>query len=356
MKILIAGDDFIPASTFQKYLEERLSKMVKDLEFRAFDTGLEGMPRKKLPDVNEYWGRPQDLIERIEGVEILIVSFAPVTKQVIAAGKNLRLIGCSRGGPVNVNVEAATSRGIPVLYTPGRNADAVADFTFGLILALVRNIPKAELFVRSGRWRSPKEDTFEKPTGPELTGRTIGIIGFGEVGSRVGMRATGFKMNILVYDPYISKEKVETIGGKMVDLKTLMSESDIITLHLRLPPGVKGFIGAEQLAWMKKTAYLINTSRGVALDEKALYDALKKRRIAGAALDVYEKEPISSNNPLLGLDNVILTPHVAGISTDIPVRSCRMLAEDVGRFLKGEKPLHVINPSALKRTSVFSNF
>lgn len=348
MKILIAGDDFIPAFLFQKSLEERLSNIVKDLEFRAFDIGLEGIPRKKLPDVKEYWGRPQDLIKRIKDIEILIVSFAPVTKQVIAAGKKLRLIGCSRGGPVNVNIEAATSRGIPVLYTPGRNADAVSDFTFGLILALVRNIPKAELFVRSGKWKSSKEDTFEKPTGPELTGRTIGIIGFGEVGSRVGIRATGFKMNILVYDPYIPKEKVERIGGKMVDLKTLMTESDIITLHLRLPLGVKGFIGAEQLAWMKKTAYLINTSRGAAIDEKALYNALKKRQIAGAALDVYEKEPISPNNPLLRLDNVILTPHVAGISTDIPLRSCRMLAEDVEKFLKGEKPLHIINPSVLK--------
>jgi D-3-phosphoglycerate dehydrogenase len=348
MKILIAGDDFIPAFLFQKSLEDRLSNIVKDLEFRAFDIGLEGIPRKKLVDIKEYWGRPQDLIKRIKDIEILIVSFAPVTKQVIAAGKKLRLIGCSRGGPVNVNIEAATSRGIPVLYTPGRNADAVSDFTFGLILALVRNIPKAELFVRSGKWKSPKEDTFEKPTGPELTGRTIGIIGFGEVGSRVGIRATGFKMNILVYDPYIPKEKVERIGGKMVDLKTLMTESDIITLHLRLPLGVKGFIGAEQLAWMKKTAYLINTSRGAAIDEKALYNALKKRQIAGAALDVYEKEPISPNNPLLRLDNVILTPHVAGISTDIPLRSCRMLAEDVERFLKGEKPLHIINPSVLK--------
>lgn len=349
MKILIAGDDFIPAILFQKCLEERLSKIVKDLEFRTFDIGLEGIPRKKLPDVNEYWGRPQDLIKRIKDIEILIVSFAPVTKQVIAAGKRLRLIGCSRGGPVNVNIEAATSQGIPVINTPGRNADAVADFTFGLILALVRNIPKAEIFVRSGKWKNPKEDTFEKPTGPELSGRTIGIIGFGEVGSRVGLRATGFKMNILVHDPYIPREKVESIGGKIVDLKTLLSESDIVTLHLRLPTGVKGFIGAEQLAWMKKTAYLINTSRGAAIDEKALYNALKKRQIAGAALDVYEKEPISSNNPLLKLDNIILTPHVAGISTDVPVRSCRMLAEDVERFLKGEKPLHVVNPSVLEK-------
>ncbi|MBS7644010.1 2-hydroxyacid dehydrogenase [Candidatus Bathyarchaeota archaeon] len=349
MKILIAGDDFIPAALFQKCLEECLGKIAKDLEFCTFDIGLEGRPRKKLPDVNEYWGRPQDLIKRIKDVEILIVSFAPVTKQVIAAGKRLRLIGCSRGGPVNVNIEAATNRGIPVLNTPGRNADAVADFTFGLILALVRNIPKAEFFVRSGRWKSPKEDTFEKPTGPELTGRTIGIIGFGEVGSRVGMRATGFKMNILVYDPYIPREKVESIGGKIVDLKTLLSESDIVTLHLRLPAGVKGFIGAEQLSWMKKTAYLINTSRGAAIDEKALYNALKKKQIAGAALDVYEKEPISSNNPLLKLDNIILTPHVAGISTDVPVRSCRMLAEDIKRFLKGEKPQHVVNPSVLEK-------
>lgn len=351
MKILIAGDDFTPSSLFQKCLEEHLKEVVKDLEFRSFDIGPEESacaPKEKCPDVKEYWGDPQDLIARIKSVAVLIVTLAPVTADVIEAAKDLKVIGCARTGPVNVNVEVATKRGIPVLYIPGRNAEAVADLTMGLIIALLRKIPQADAYIRAGKWRTAKEDTFEKPSGPELTGKSIGIVGFGEVGSRVGIRAAAFGMNILVCEPNTYKKKVVGIDGKLVDLEKLLRESDVVTLHLRLPPGVRGFMGADQLALMKSTAYLINTSRGAAVDEKALYEALRHRKIAGVALDVFEKEPISLDNPLLKLDNVLVTPHVAGVSTDVPRRSCQMIAEEIERFLKGERPRHVLNPSVLK--------
>ena len=281
MKILIAGDDFTPSTLFQRCLKERLKKTSKELEFDMFDIGPEQVLSEKLTEVREYWGNPQDLIDRIKGVEVLVVTFAPVTAKVIEAANDLRVIGCARGGPVNVNIEAATKKGIPVLNTPGRNAEAVAEYTFGLVLTLTRNIHRAITYVRNGKWTTPREDTFEKPTGPELWGRTIGIVGFGQVGSRVGAMAKELGMNILIYDPYISKQKVEAIG-KVVDLQTLLQKSDIVTLHTRLPSEVKALIGAREFALMKKEAYIINTSRANALDEEVLYDMLRNGRLAGA--------------------------------------------------------------------------
>lgn len=350
MKILVATDFVVPPTIVKKCLENCL-KGVGSLEFRLIE--IEGEPLPKLTEVHEYWGSPQDLIDNIDEAEVLVVHQAPVTKDVIEAGRNLRVIGCCRGGPVNVNIEAATKRGLPVLHTPGRNADAVADFTIGLILAEARSIARADAFVKAGCWRkSLSQEEWENFTGPELSGKTIGVVGFGDVGSRVATRARGgFDMNVLVYDPYVSKEKVEELGGKKVDLKTLLKESDFITLHVRLPSNVKGFIDARHFALMKKTAYLINTSRGNAVDEQALYEALKDRKIAGAALDVFMKEPIDSDNPLLKLDNITLTPHIAGdeLSQEVRFRSAQMIAEDIARLIKGERPKRIQNPSVLGR-------
>ena len=348
MKILIAGDDFTPSTLFQECLKERLRKTVKELEFDMFDIAPAQALSEELTEVREYWGNTRDLIDRIKGVEVLLVTFAPVTAKVIEAAKDLRVIGCARGGPVNVNIEAATTKGIPVLNTPGRNAEAVAEYTFGLILTLTRNIHRAIVHVRNGKWISPREDTFEKPTGPELLGRTIGIVGFGQVGSRVGAIAKEFGMNILVYDPYIQKQKVEAIG-KVVDLQTLLEKSDIVTLHTRLASESRALIGAREFALMKKDAYIINTSRPNALDEEALYHALADGRLGGAALDVFRSEPISADHPILKLDNVIFTPHAAGISTDIPLRTCRMISEDIERFLDGKSPEHIMNPITIKK-------
>ena len=343
IRILIYTDPFLPPTLIKSCLDER-TKDVKDLEFRLVEMKAFRMPKEKLTEIHEYWGDPQGIIENLEGVNILVVHAAPVTTSVIEAGKDLKVIACCRGGPVNVNVEAATKRGIPVLHTPGRNADAVADLTIGLIIAEARHIARAHCAVKAGQWR-----LFPPERSTELLEKTIGIIGFGNVGRKVAERAKGgFKMNVLVYDPYVSKDEIEEFGGKAVDFETLLKESDFVTLHVRLPEEVKGFIGAKELALMKEMAYLINTSRGNAVDYEAVCEALKNRKIAGAAFDVYDKEPIGSDNPLLKLDNVTFTPHIGGMTKEIPLRSAQIVAEDLERFIKGQRPRNVMNPSVFK--------
>ena len=295
-----------------------------------------------IKGVSEFWGDPKELIEGIDGANILIVHAAPVTSEVIEAGKNLRLIGCCRTGPTNVDVSYATRKGIPVLFTPGRNAHGVADLTIGLMISEARGIARADAQMKAGVFGVPE-------MGVELWGKTLGIVGVGNVGSAVAYRArNGFNMKVLAYDPYISKERAKEIGVKLVDLETLLSESDFVTIHSRTEPDAKPQITTEHIAVMKPTGYLVNTSRGNILDEQALVKALKEGKIAGAALDVYAKEPVDADNPLLKLDNVTLTPHIGGVTREVPMRAAEIMAEDVARFLKGEKPRNILNPEVLE--------
>jgi D-3-phosphoglycerate dehydrogenase len=351
MKILIAGDDFTPALMFKEEIEKKLAPLGKDLEFEFFDIEIdEKSVVKGLPGIKEYFGTPQEIIDKIHSVEILVITFAPITEEVLDAADKLRVIGCGRGGPVNVNVGAATKRGIPVLNTPGRNADAVADFTLGLIIALVRNIVTAHNWIKNGDWVTPREDTFEKPTGPELNGRVLGLLGVGAVGALVAKRAKPFGLEIWGYDPFIPKERFDEIGVKHVeDINTLIKGADIVSVHARLPKGSKPLISSKEFDMMKKTAYLINTARAIAVDQAALVKALQEKKIAGAALDVYNVEPIDyPNDPLLKLDNVLLTPHAAGVSYDIPRRTGMMIAEGLQQFLSEGTAPYVVNREVLK--------
>jgi D-3-phosphoglycerate dehydrogenase len=305
-----------------------------------------GYPKKikiyRDKGIKEAYGDEELIINAVKDVEILIVHNAPVTSDVIAAGEKLKVIGVTRGGPVNVDLEAATKRKIPVINAVGRNSDNVADYTVGLIIALVRNIVKGHVSLINGMW-DWKLREYEN-AGFELHGKTLGIIGFGQIGKRVALRMRkGFDMNILVYDPYVDENEIELFGGKKVDLETLLRNSDIITIHARLTPETTGLIGEKEIALMKKPVYLINTARSAIVDQKALYKALKERKITGAALDVFDEEPLSPDSPLLKLDNVIVTPHIAWISKEMPVRATKKVVEDIIRFLKGEKPKYLYN-------------
>ncbi len=299
--------------------------------------------QEKLEGVKEYWGDPQEIIETLGDAEILIVHVAPVTAKVIDAGKKLKLIGCCRSGPVNIDSAYARRKGIPLIFTPGRNAQGVADLAIGLIIAEARGIARTDAEMKKGVYGVPE-------LGVELWGKTLGIIGLGNVGSMVAYRAkNGFNMKVLAHDPYIPKERAKELGVELVDLETLLRESDFVSIHSRLSPDGKPQITAEHIALMKPTAYLINTSRGKILDEKALYDALKEDKIAGAALDVYTKEPVDPDNPLLKLHNITLTPHIGGTTREVPLRAAEIIAEDVARFLKGEKPRNILNPEVYER-------
>lgn len=247
---------------------------------------------------------------------------------------NLRVITMHGVGIDQVDVAAATARGIVVTNVPGANAQAVAELTIGLMLAVLRRIPVADRRLRAGDWAGGRA------LGHELCGLTLGLIGLGNIGRRVASLAKAFGMTILGYDPNVTQPPE---GVMLKDLHSLLSEADIVSLHAPQTPATERMINATTLALMKPTAVLINTARGALVDEQALAEALSSGRLAGAGLDVYAQEPPDPANPLLRLENVVLTPHI-GSSTHGALRSiARIAGEDMARVLKGEAPLYRVN-------------
>ena len=256
---------------------------------------------------------------------------------------HLKAIGVLRGGYDNVNVAYATQKGIAVYNTPGRNANSVADYTVGLMIAECRNIAKAHMNLKLGNW---VRDYTNKETMPDLSGKTAGIVGFGAIGKKVAQRLKGFEMELLVYDPYF-KPTAETKGIELVSLETLLQRSDFVTLHCRLTQETERLFDAQMLSLMKPTAYFINTSRSGLVDEKALWQALKDHKIMGAALDVYDREPPGKDYPLVTLDNVTLSPHMAGGSRDAFTQSPGMLAREMLSFPEDKTSRFLVNPDVL---------
>jgi D-3-phosphoglycerate dehydrogenase len=300
--------------------------------------------------------------------DVLIVEFEHVTERVMQASRSLKLIACCRNEPeASVDVDAATRLGIPVLSGAGRNAVSVAEFTIGLMLALSRNIAKSSYKLQhtdaitgmaySGNdqlkgpseWSLDANAPFNLYGGPELNGKIFGVVGLGTIGRPTARLGAAFGMKLHVFDPYLDETAIrEQCGGVKVSLAQLMSEADFISLHAKVTPETTGLIGRTELALIKPTAYIVNTARAAIMDYDALHDALRERRIAGAALDVFPQEPIGPDNPFLALDNVLLTPHLAGSSWDIPSHHSRMVAEDVTRYFRGESPARIMNARALR--------
>ncbi len=280
------------------------------------------------------------LTDIIKDINILVVHFTIIPSSIINAAKDLELIGVLRGGWENVDLPAASKRGIPVSNSPGRSADAVADFTVGLMICESKNIVRSSIALRKGLW---KQRFANKDFLYNLKGKTIGLVGFGQIGSRVAKKLSGFEVNILVYDPYIPEGTIKKAGCETVDLDTLLEKSDFVSLHYRYNKGDKSIIGPRELSLMKPTAYLINTAREGLVDSDALYQALKDRKIGGAAIDVYEKEPLPKDYPFFDLENVTLTPHLAGHSLDSMTAPFEILGEEIERFLKGGKLQFVRN-------------
>jgi autoinducer 2 (AI-2) kinase len=260
------------------------------------------------------------------------------------------VIGCCRADPVNVDVSTATEMGIPVLHAPGRNAQAVADLTLALMLMSLRHIPQAiDILRQEGgpQGMVKMAVAFFELKGNELWGKTVGIIGLGAVGREVARRLRGFDTQLMVYDPYVSEDEVAGYEGRSVDLDTLLREADVVTLHASLTEQTKGMLGKREFGLMKPTAHFINTARAGLADEEALCEALKKGKIAGAALDVFSQEPPPPDHPLLQLPNVIATPHIGGNTQEIPAHQSRIVVSDLERLFEGEKPLHVVNAKTL---------
>jgi D-3-phosphoglycerate dehydrogenase / 2-oxoglutarate reductase len=278
--------------------------------------------------------------------EVIIAHFAPVTRKVIEKAKSLEVIGCLRGGVENIKVDAATKRNVLVFNNTGRTANAVAEFALAHMLVVSRNTSIGYHALQNGQWWKP--DTLPS----ELYGSTIGLIGFGAVSQKLAERLRGFNVKILAYDPYIPDEIITEHGAKRVDLKVLLSQSDFISLHSRLTPETKNIIGEAELKLMKPTAYLINTARADLIDKEALINALKNKQIKGAALDVFWQEPLSKDDPLLKLDNVSLTPHLAGATAQTGQRTITLLFESMQEFLKTHKSRAIVNFKSAEQVKI----
>lgn len=307
-----------------------------------------------------------ELIDALEGVEIFLVGYEGISETVLDAADRLELIACARGGPdANVNISAATDRGIPVLYAPGRNAVSVADFTLGMILASARHIAHGHHLLHTGvytgdpvadsasggeredvTWGVSSGSPYAELKGPELEGKTLGIVGFGAIGREVAKRARGFGVEMVAFDPFVEDDQMPDDIRK-VDLDALCTRSDIVTIHCPVTDATRGLIGAAEFELMDEGAFFINTARGAIIDQDALIEQLQTGGIRGAALDVYDVEPLPEDHPLLNMDNVVTTPHLAGAAEEVIERHSRILVDDIIAVHGGSAPNHVADESVL---------
>jgi len=274
--------------------------------------------------------KPEQLKEKIKDYEALIVrSATKVTSEVIQQASRLKVIGRAGVGLDNVDLNAATQKGVIVMNTPAGNTISTAEHTMSMILALSRNIPQANASMKKGEWKRSKF------MGVELYNKTLGIVGLGRIGTEVAKRCLSFGMKVLAYDPFLSRQVAETLGIQVVELQELFSRADYITVHTPLTEETRHMISTEEFALMKKGVRLVNCARGGIIDEKALAEAIRSGKVAGAAVDVFEKEPPDAENELLKLDNVITTCHLGASTEEAQVNVAIEIAECVRDFLLG---------------------
>ena len=315
---------------------------------------VEGL-KQNLDVIHENWMdtkrllSSQEFVQRIQeqDIPILVVEADFVQREVFEKAPKLKFLGVCRADMVHVDVAAATECGVLVVNTPARNAVAVAELTLGLMLALLRKIPAAHNMVSSGKWVDPTDAYFHM-RGSELWRKTVGIIGFGAIGQQVAKRLRAFDSTVLAYDPYVGLERMKELGVTKLDLDELMKQSDIVTVHCTTTPETVGLISAQRLSLMKPTAYFVNAASAYVVDEEALVRVLRERHIAAAAFDVYRTWPVKPDDPILKLDNVVLTPHIGGATDESVLRHSQMMADDIERFLKGERPKNLVNPQVWK--------
>lgn len=287
------------------------------------------------------------IIEKAKNVDALVPLLSDkIDAEVFDAAPKLKIVAQLAVGFDNINVQEATKRGIYVTNTPEVLTDTTADFAWALLMAVARRVVEADRYVRTGRWEVSWHPSML--AGRDVYDSTIGVVGAGRIGYAVAKRAKGFNMKILYYDVIPRPEMEKDLGAKRVDLDTLFREADFVSVHVPLMKETHHLVNAEKLKLMKKTAYLINNSRGPVVDEKALYAALKEGRIAGVGLDVFEQEPTPVDNPLLKLDNVVVAPHISSASIETRAKMSEMVADNLVAFFEGRKPPNLINPDVMK--------
>jgi phosphoglycerate dehydrogenase-like enzyme len=279
-----------------------------------------------------------ELFGRIATAEVLINvrAYTALDDEALAAAPRLKLVSILGTGTDNVDLGAARRRGITVTNTPGVGAPSVAELTFGLILAVTRAIPVSDVRVRAGTWQHVE--------GPELEGKTLGLLGLGAIGERVARLGRGFGMRVIAWSFAHDAARAERLGVELVERDDVFRGADVVSVHLRNTPEVRGLVGARELALMQPGAYLINTARGALVDQEALAEALRAGRLAGAGLDVYLEEPLPpERNPFRDLSNVVLTPHLGAVTREANARSRAMPVDNIIAYLQGH-PQHVVNP------------
>ena len=321
-------------------MEKKFKVFIPEAEWKESHKVLKEIAEVKTGEPSVTYTENQ-LIREIKDIAALIItSQHHVTRRVIEAAKKLKVIVKygSKPGIDNVDLKAATEKGIIVCYTPYANSDSVSEHTMSLILALLKKLYVTSFQLRQGKWRD------KSLLGYQLLGKTVGIIGLGNIGCNFVEKIRGFGVKLLAYDPYVSEEHAKQVGVRLVDFKTLLKESDIITIHAALTEETVHLIGEKELKLIKKSAFIVNTARGAIMDEKALIKALREGWIAGAALDVFEEEPPKHDNPLFKMDNVLVTPHFASCTYEAYQREAFMAVEQVLKVLRGKKPKFVANP------------
>ncbi len=287
--------------------------------------------------VNNPTITPEELLESIHEYDGIIVrSRTKVTKEVIEKAENLKIIARAGVGVDNIDVDAATDKGIMVVNAPQSTSITVAEHAMGLMLALSRKIAIADASVKAGKWEKSKF------MGMELRNKTLGVIGMGRIGSQVVKRSKAFEMDVIVYDPYITEDAAKELGVEITTLDDLIQKADVMTIHVPLTPETKGLISKEQLAKMKDHAIILNCARGGIINEADLYEALKERPDMKAGLDVYEDEPLT-DSPLTTLDNVVLTPHIAASTKEAQRDAAIIVAKEVKAVISNETPTNVLN-------------
>jgi phosphoglycerate dehydrogenase-like enzyme len=283
-----------------------------------------------------------DLLEQMDGVRAGLAGSEPYTRRVFENCPDLKVVARVGVGYDAVDVKAATDHGVVVTIAPGTNQDAVSEHCFMLILALAKNLMRQHQPIRDGKW--------PRPASLPLRGKMLGLVGLGRIGRSMAIKALAFGMEVMAYEPFPDMAFVEKHGVTLSPLEDLLRQADYVSLHLPAMEGTRALINAERLKLMKPTAFLINTARGAVVDEVALYEALRDKRIAGAGLDVLEEEPPLPNNPLLQLDNVVLTAHTAGVDLQSRDDMARKAAECIAAISRGEWPAEcVVNPEVRER-------
>ncbi len=349
LRVLVVGDPFMPASAYA----EPLARLGDEVDVTSLQIDSVAFPAPRTESertLREYIGDPADVARAVAGHDVLILHGAPVSSEVLDAAP-LRLVCCARGGPVNVDVAAATKRGIPVVNTPGKNAAAVAELTIAFALLLIRAVPRASRHLLDGGGFS--ESVFEGKEffGHEAASLTLGLVGFGRVGREVAPRARALGFTVVAHDPQVPDA---ADGVDLVPLDALLARSDIVSLHARATAENRRMFSREMFARMRRGAWFINTARESLVDETALIAALEAGVLSGAALDVLERPAPGERHPLLDTPGVFVTPHIAGATDETLARGARLAVAGLASLLAGQVPANVLNPQVLQAGSVLT--